>query len=127
LPARLSEPGGWPRRLREGDATAPGTGGRPAATYISDLRPSRVATLEAVVASLEATREVETKEGVLRKVRNGVLRDATGEIALVLWGSEVDSVGVGDRVRVVDGWVSDRRGRAQISLGRTGRIERLGD
>jgi len=101
------------------------TEGRPASTFVSDLRPSRVATLEAVVASLEATREVETKEGARRKVRNGVLRDATGEIAIVLWGSEVDLVAAGDRVRVVDGWVSDRRGRAQISLGRTGRIERL--
>lgn len=103
------------------------TEGRPAATFVSDLRPSRVATLEAVVASLEATREVETRDGVRRKVRNGVLRDATGEIGLVLWGSEVDLVAVGERVRVVDGWVSDRRGRPQISLGRTGRIERLAD
>ncbi|HYA10133.1 MAG TPA: hypothetical protein VEH10_00430 [Thermoplasmata archaeon] len=99
------------------------TEGRPAATFISDLRPSRVATFEATVASLEATREVETREGVLRKVRHGVLRDATGEITLVLWGSEVDRVGTGDRVRVVDGWVSERRGRAQVSLGRSGRIE----
>ena len=101
------------------------TEGRPPATYISDLRPSRVATFEAVVASLEETREVETKEGVLRKVRHGVLRDPTGEIVLVLWGSEVGLVGVGDRVRVVDGWVSERRGRPQISLGRSGRLERV--
>jgi replication factor A1 len=100
-------------------------GGRPASTFISDLRPSRVATLEAEIASLEATREVETKGGLRRKVRNGILRDATGEIAIVLWGSEVDRVEVGDRVRVVDGWVSDRRGRPQISLGRTGRIEKV--
>lgn len=108
-----------------GSGEGPLTEGRAPATFISDLRPSRVATLEAVVASLEATREVETKEGGHRKVRNGVLRDATGEIALVLWGSEVDLVVAGDRVRVVDGWVSDRRGRPQISLGRTGRLERL--
>ena len=101
------------------------TEGRPAATFISDLRPSRVVTLEATVASLEATREVETKEGNRRKVRNGILRDATGEIALVLWGSEVDLVSSGDRVRVVEGWVSDRRGRPQISLGRSGRLEKL--
>jgi ssDNA-binding replication factor A large subunit len=102
------------------------TEGRPAATYISDLRPSRVATLEAVVTGLEEVREVETKDGTLRKVRNGTLRDATGEIAFVLWGPEVDLVALGEQIRVVDGWVSDRRGRPQISLGRTGRIERVG-
>ncbi len=102
----------------------PRPAGRPAGTYISDLRPSRVATVEAVVARLDAVREVETREGNLRKVRDAVLSDPTGEIVLVLWGSEVDLVTAGERVRVVDGWVSDRRGRAQISLGRTGRIEK---
>jgi ssDNA-binding replication factor A large subunit len=102
------------------------TDSRPASTYISDLRPSRVATFEAVVASLAEVREVETKEGHLRKVRDGVLRDATGEIALVLWGSDVDRVRPGDRIRVVDGWVSERRGKAQVSLGRSGRLETLG-
>jgi len=101
------------------------TEGRPPATFISDLRPSRVATFEAVVASLEATREVETKEGVPRKVRHAVLRDATGEITLVLWGSEVDRVSVGERLRVVEGWVSERRGRPQVTLGRSGRLESL--
>ena len=105
----------------------PVTEGKPPATFISDLRPSRVATLEAVVSSLEATREVETKEGVRRQVRNATLRDATGEITLVLWGSEVDLVSVGDRVRVIDGWVSDRRGHPQLSLGRSGRVEKLAD
>jgi len=99
------------------------TASKPGATYISDLRPSRVATFEAEVAGLEETREVEVKDGVRRKVRNALLRDATGEIALVLWGSEVDRVTLGERVRIVDGWVSERRGRPQVSLGRTGRVE----
>jgi len=100
------------------------TAGRPASTYISDLRPSRVATFDAVVVSLEPTREVETRTGVRRKVRHGLLRDATGEIALILWGSEVDLVAEGEPVRIVDGWVSDHRGRPQVSLGRSGRIEK---
>jgi ssDNA-binding replication factor A large subunit len=98
---------------------------KPPATYISDLRPSRVATIEAVVAHLEPTREVEVREGALKKVRNAKISDRTGEITLVLWGAEVDFVKVGDRIRIVEGWVSDHRGRAQISLGRTGKIERL--
>jgi len=103
------------------------TEGRPAATYISDLRPSRVATFDAEVVSLEPVREVETKEGATRKVRHGLLRDATGEITLVLWGSEVDGVEPGDRVRLVDAWVSERRGRPQVSLGRSGRLEKVRD
>jgi ssDNA-binding replication factor A large subunit len=98
---------------------------KPPATFVSDLRPSRVATIEAMVAELEPTREVETRDGSLRKVRNARLRDATGEIALILWGKEVDLVAEGERVRIVEGWVSDYRGRALIALGRSGRIEKV--
>ena len=98
---------------------------KPPATFISDLRPSRMATVEATVTSLEATREVETRDGVRMKVRNGKLKDSTGEITLVLWGHDVGRVEAGDRVRIVEGWVSDYRGRPQVSLGRTGKLEKV--
>lgn len=67
-----------------------------------------------------------TREGGTKKVRNGKLQDGTGEIGLVLWGSEVGLVETGDRIRIVEGWVKDYQGRPQISLGRTGKIEKLG-
>lgn len=98
---------------------------RPPATFISDLRPSRLATIEATVAELEPTREIDTRDGGRKKVRNARLKDATGEIALVLWGSEVDLITEGDRVAIVEGWVSDYRGRPQVSLGRTGKLSRI--
>ncbi|MCI4345345.1 MAG: hypothetical protein L3K07_01100 [Thermoplasmata archaeon] len=84
-----------------------------------------MATLEATVSQLDAVREFETREGQKKRVRNGRLKDATGEIAFVLWGNEVELVGEGDRVRIVEGWVSDYRGRPQLSLGRTGKLEKL--
>jgi replication factor A1 len=99
---------------------------KPPSTYISDLRPSRVATIEAEVVQLEEPREVPTREGGTTKVRNGRLRDGTGEIALVLWGKEVDLVQQGDKVRITEGWVKDYQGRPQIGLGRTGKLEKLG-
>ena len=98
---------------------------RPPATYVSDLRPNRVATLEGTVVHLEATREVLVDGGSTKKVRNARLKDATGEIALTLWGHEVDLVSEGDRVRITDGWVKDYKGRLQISLGRTGKLVRI--
>ncbi len=97
----------------------------PPTTFISDLRPSRVATLEATVVQLEAAREITTRDGAKQKVRNGRLKDGTGEIALVLWGAEVDQVAQGDRIRIVEGWVKEYQGRPQISLGRRGKIEKL--
>ncbi len=102
------------------------TDSRPPRTFVSDLRPSRVVTIEGTIAALEPTREVETRTGGVRKVRNARLADQTGEIAFVLWGDDVEKVAAGDRVRIVEGWVSDYRGRPQISLGRTGRLELLG-
>lgn len=98
--------------------------GAPPKTFISDLRPGRVATIEATVAKLEPIREVEQRTGGMKKIRNGVLKDGTGEISLVLWGDEVELVAEGDTVRIVEGWVKDYKGRPQISLGRTGRIEK---
>jgi ssDNA-binding replication factor A large subunit len=102
------------------------TTGAPPKTFISDLRPSRVATIEATVARLEPIREVEQRAGGKKKVRNATLKDGTGEISLVLWGdSEVELVVEGEKVRIVDGWVRDYQGRPQISLGRTGKLEKV--
>lgn len=99
--------------------------GVPPRTFISDLRPGRVATVEATVARLEPTREVEQRAGGSTRVRNGVLADGTSEIALVLWGDQVELVREGEKIRVVDGWVKDYRGKPQISLGVRGRIEKV--
>ena len=96
----------------------------PPKTFISDLRPGRVATIEVTVAKLEPVRQVEQRSGGTKKVRNGMLRDGTGEIAFVLWDAEVDLVAEGDKVRIVEGWVKDYKGRPEVSLGRTGRIEK---
>lgn len=126
-------------RYRRAGSTEPGRGvngstflpgsvpeSKPPATFISDLRPSRVATIEATVSQLDAVREFETRDGRTTSVRNARLKDPTGEIALVLWGSEVELVNLGDRVRITEGWVKDYQGRPQISLGRTGKLEKLG-
>ena len=98
--------------------------GVPPKTFISDLRPRRMATFEATVAKLEPVREFEGRDGGTKKVRNGVLSDGTGEISFVLWDHEVELVSEGEKVRIVEGWVKDYKGRPQVSLGRTGRIEK---
>jgi ssDNA-binding replication factor A large subunit len=98
---------------------------KPPATSISSLRPSQAATIEATVTMLEPIREIDTRDGTKKKVRNGKVKDASGEIALVLWGAEVELVVEGDKVRIVEGWVKDYQGKPQISLGRSGKLEKL--
>jgi replication factor A1 len=98
--------------------------GAPPKTFVSDLRPGRVATFEATVVKLEPIREVEQRVGGRKRVRNGLFKDGTGEIAFVLWGDEVELIAEGDKVRIVEGWVKDYKGRPQVSLGRTGKLEK---
>ena len=99
---------------------------KPPATFISDLRPSRVATIEATVSELQPAREIETRGGRKTRVRNGRLKDQTGEVAFILWDSEVNLVEQGDRVRIIEGWVKAYQGRPYLSLGRrTGKLEKL--
>jgi ssDNA-binding replication factor A large subunit len=98
---------------------------KPPTTFISDLRPNRVATVEGVVVQLESPREIPGERGPPRRVRNAKLKDQTSEIALVLWGDEVEMVSEGDRVLITEGWVRDYKGRPQISLGRTGKLTKL--
>ena len=97
----------------------------PPKTFISDLRPGRYATIEAEVVRLEPTRQVELRLGGTKQVRNGTLRDGTGEISLVLWGEEIELAAEGDKIRLVDVRVKDYRGKPEITLGRRGRLEKL--
>ena len=97
----------------------------PPKTFISNLRPSRTATVEATVARLEPVREVEQRLGGMTRVRDATLKEGTGEASRVLWGKDVELVSEGDRVRITEGWVKDYRGRIQISLGRRGKLEKL--
>jgi replication factor A1 len=99
--------------------------GAPPKTFISDLRPGRVVTFEATVAKLEPPREIEQRSGTTTRVRNGTLQDGTGDVSIVLWGSEVDLLADGDKIRIVDGWVKEYKGRPEISLGRIGRVEKV--
>jgi ssDNA-binding replication factor A large subunit len=98
---------------------------RPPVTSISDLRPARVATIEATVVQLGPIRVVDNRSGGRTKTRNARLKDGTGEIDLFLWGSEVELVQEGDPVRITDGWVEDYQGQPQISLGERGKLEKL--
>lgn len=80
---------------------------RPPRTFISDLRPGRIATLEVTVKSLEPVRVVEQRLGGTKRMRYATITDGTGEFSWVLWGEEVELVKEGENVRIVNGWVKE--------------------
>ncbi len=90
----------------------------PVSPGIAALRPNSEASLEATVASVGPTREVDTSRGPA-EVADAVLQDPTGSVKLVLWGPQIAKVQAGNRVRLAGAWVKEYRGRLQLSLGRS--------
>jgi replication factor A1 len=60
------------------------------------------------------------KEG---RVCNIKVSDDTGDVKLTLWNDDVDSVNVGDKIHLQNGWCSEYRGEKQLSSGKFGKIE----
>ncbi len=81
--------------------------------------------LEAVVAEKSEPREVVSKYGKRLSVANAVLKDDTGSIAISLWGNDINSINVGDKIKITNGYVGEFRGTPQLSTGKYGKIEVL--
>ena len=63
------------------------------------------------------------KFGKSGRVCNAKVRDETGEISMTLWNDDIDKVNVGDRIHIVNGYVSEWQGEKQLSTGKFGSIE----
>ncbi len=92
---------------------------------IKDIKPNQNATLEeAEVISVGDVREFE-KFGKIGKVCTLSIKDMSGEIDLSLWNDDVEKFSVGDKIKIIDGWVKEWNGRLQISSGKNGKIEKI--
>jgi replication factor A1 len=89
---------------------------------ISTLRANANATIEATITAISTPRDVTTSRGP-SKVADATLQDDTGTVTLTLWGGDISKYSVGQKLRITDGWVKDFRGKLQVSMGRSGRIE----
>ncbi|EET89660.1 MAG: OB-fold nucleic acid binding domain-containing protein [Candidatus Micrarchaeales archaeon] len=79
--------------------------------------------VEAKVTQKDEPREVVTKYGKRLSVANITLKDDTGSISMSLWGKDIDSVNVGDVVKITNGYVNEFRGTPQLSTGKFGKLE----
>ncbi len=84
-------------------------------------------TVEGVVVSKGEVRVVNTRYGAARVCTARLRGDDGGEVDLSLWNEQIDEVGVGDRVRIVNGYVGVWRGRLYLSSGRRGRLMIVSD
>jgi ssDNA-binding replication factor A large subunit len=90
---------------------------------ISDLSPGTGSVeLEAEVVDMEDPRTI-NKNGRELRVANITLKDESGTISLVLWNEKIDAVSVGAKVKITNGYVNEWQGKAQLTLGKFGKME----
>ncbi len=63
------------------------------------------------------------KFGKKGRVCNAKIKDETGSVTLTLWNDEIDSVNVGDKIKITKGYVGEWQGELQLSAGKFGKIE----
>jgi RimJ/RimL family protein N-acetyltransferase len=55
-------------------------------------------------------------------VTEATLKDASGDIVLMLWNEQIKQCAVGDHVRIEGGYVKVYRGMRQLNVGKTGKL-----
>ncbi|MBU7000833.1 MAG: GNAT family N-acetyltransferase [Theionarchaea archaeon] len=90
---------------------------------VSDLRAGmKNVTIEGEIVEKSEPRPVRSRRGEPLSVSNAALKDETGRVVLVLWNQQIGWIGVGDKIRVENGYADSYRGIIQLSVGRIGRL-----
>ncbi|MGC8516854.1 MAG: OB-fold nucleic acid binding domain-containing protein [Candidatus Acidifodinimicrobium sp.] len=76
------------------------------------------------ITEISQPKEITTKFG-MNRVATAKLKDETGEIQLSLWGKQIDTVSVGDKVEIVNGYTKDFHGQMQLNVGKNGSINKV--
>ncbi|MCG2718236.1 MAG: OB-fold nucleic acid binding domain-containing protein [Nanoarchaeota archaeon] len=94
---------------------------------IKDLEPKQAkVNIEVKVKSIGSVREFQ-KFGKVGRVANCQVEDKSGSIKLTLWNDDIDKIREGDTLRITNGFVSEFQGEKQLSAGRFGKIEVIGE
>lgn len=65
------------------------------------------------------------KYGKDLKLCNAILEDSSGPIKLTLWNEDAERFKEGDKVRILNGYVSEFQGELQLTSGKFGRMEKV--
>lgn len=78
------------------------------------------------VVDISPPREFQ-KFGKAGKVASATVKDATGQVKLSLWNEQVDMVKPGQKVKITNGYVSEWQGEPQLTTGKMGKLEVVGE
>ena len=94
---------------------------------VKDLQP-RQGKVDIVldIVDVGEVREFE-KFGRAGRVTTAIAKDETGDIKLTLWNDDIKKVKAGDKVKITNGYVSEWQGEMQLSTGKFGTWEVIGE
>jgi len=94
---------------------------------ISELTP-RQGNVE-VEGEITEIGEVKTfsKFGRELRVADAMLKDDSGTIKMSLWNEDATRFKVGDKIKIINGYVNEFQGDKQLTAGKFGKIEKLGE
>jgi replication factor A1 len=94
---------------------------------ISDLSANKGnVNVEGVITEVGEVRSFD-KYGKALRVANAILQDDSGSIKLTLWNDDTSRFKEGDRVKIENGYVGEFKGEKQLSSGKFGKIEKVGE
>lgn len=68
-------------------------------------------------------RTVNLKSGGTIDTAEAILSDESGDIALALWGDDINNVKVGSKVKVLNGYTNEFKGQVSLTKGKFGQLE----
>ena len=90
---------------------------------ISELKAkSGFDVIEGIIISKADAREVRGGE---LKVADAEIKDDSGKVKLTLWNDEINTINIGDKVKILKGWCNEYQGEMSISAGKFGQLEIL--
>lgn len=93
---------------------------------ISELKIGEKADIEATVTDIGETRSF-VRFGRPLRVATATLKDDSGEIKISLWNEDIDKVKPGVKIKLTNGFVKEFQGEKQVTTGKLGKIEVMGE
>ncbi len=88
---------------------------------ISELK-DKTPVEEIVVKVTDISEPRDTRVG---PVQDATIEDDSGSATLTLWTEDVGKYGIGDMVKVTNGWAKMYQGNLQVSSGKFGTLEKV--
>lgn len=67
------------------------------------------------------------KFGKSGRVATAIVKDDTGDVKLTLWNEQIDNIKSGDKLHITNGYVSEWQGEPQLTTGKFGKLEVIGE